>query len=100
MLLCSHKGHREDASPFQEKAAMHLWRLESFAARHRNALVMMTSCSQHAAYQLPNEHSRVGYFLSAIESSDSELQAAIASIKQKIISFNFFPFLHFITCFN
>ena len=41
----------------------------------------MQACSQHVAYQLPNEHSRVGFLLDGIENDDTGLQAAMASVK-------------------
>lgn len=55
--------------------------LESFISQHRNAFVSMQACAQHVQYQLPNEHSRVGFLLEAIQSSDAGLQAAMASVK-------------------
>jgi hypothetical protein len=55
--------------------------LEAFASQHRNAFVSMTQCAQHVQYQLPNGHSRVGFFLDAIECSDAGLQAAMASVR-------------------
>ena len=47
---------------------------------HRNSLVMMTACSYHLAYQLPNELSRVSFLLDLIKSSDPGLQAALVSL--------------------
>lgn len=55
--------------------------LEKFIAQHRNAYVSMVQCAQHVSFQLPNEHTRVGYLLDAIQTSDAGLQAAIAQIK-------------------
>jgi hypothetical protein len=55
--------------------------LERFVQQHRNAYVSMQSCSQHVEYQLPTEHTRVGYLLEAIQCNDAGLQAAMASIK-------------------
>jgi hypothetical protein len=55
--------------------------LERFVQSHRNAYVSMVACSQHIAYQLPNENSRVGFLLDAIENEDAGLQAAMASIR-------------------
>ncbi len=55
--------------------------LERFIAQHRNAYVSMQAASDHVTYQLPNEHSRVGNLLTAIQCSDAGLQAAMASIK-------------------
>jgi hypothetical protein len=41
----------------------------------------MQACAQHVQYQLPNEHSRVGFLLDAIQCSDAGLQAAMASVR-------------------
>ena len=55
--------------------------LENFTSQHRNAYVSMQASAEHVQYQLPNEHSRVGFLLEAIQCSDPGLQAAMASIK-------------------
>lgn len=55
--------------------------LEAFIAQHRNAFVSMQACAEHIPYQLPNEHSRVGYLLSGIQTTDAGLQAAMASVE-------------------
>jgi hypothetical protein len=55
--------------------------LERFIAQHRNAFVSMQAAAEHVTYQLPNERSRVGFLLEAIQNSDAGLQAAMASIK-------------------
>lgn len=55
--------------------------LEKFVSLHRNAFVSMEASAQHVEYQLPNEHSRVGYVLDAIESEDAGLRAAMANIE-------------------
>jgi hypothetical protein len=55
--------------------------LESFITQHRNAYVSMQACAEHIQYQLPNEHSRVGFLLEGIQCPDPGLQAAMASIK-------------------
>jgi hypothetical protein len=55
--------------------------LENFVSQHRNAFVSMQACAQHVQYQLPNEHSRVGFLLDAIQCSDAGLQAAMASVR-------------------
>ena len=55
--------------------------LENFISQHRNAFVSMQASAEHVKYQLPNEHSRVGFLLAAIQCSDPGLQAAMASIK-------------------
>ena len=41
----------------------------------------MSACAEHVQYQLPNEHSHVGFLLDAIQCADAGLQAAMASIK-------------------
>ena len=41
----------------------------------------MQVSAEHVQYQLPNEHSRAGFLLEAIQCSDPGLQAAMASIK-------------------
>ena len=55
--------------------------LERFVQQHRTAYVSMQACSQHVAYQLPNEHSRVGFLLDAIKNDDAGLQAAMANVE-------------------
>ena len=55
--------------------------LENFISQHRNAYVSMQASVEHVPYQLPNEHSRVGFLLEVIQCSDPGLQAAMASIK-------------------
>ena len=54
--------------------------LEGFIAQHHNAFVSMQQCAEHIAYQLPNEHTGVGYLLEGIHCSDPGLQAAMASV--------------------
>ena len=55
--------------------------LAKFIAQHRNAFVSMQQCAQHVQFQLPNEFTRVGYLLDAIECSDAGLQAGIALVR-------------------
>ena len=55
--------------------------LEHFISQHRNAYVSMSACAEHVQYQLPNEHSRVGLLIDAIQCADARLQATMASIK-------------------
>ena len=54
--------------------------LEGFIAQHCNTFVQMQQCAEHIAYQLPNEHTRVGYLLEGIQCSDPGLHAAMASV--------------------
>jgi len=58
--------------------------LERFCQHHRNAFVSMQACAEHVAYQLPNEHSRVGYILDAIQNNDPPLQAALANVEEDV----------------
>jgi hypothetical protein len=55
--------------------------LEKHCAQHRNAFISMEQCAQHVDYQLPNQHSRVGYLLAGIENNDPGLQAAMAAVR-------------------
>ena len=41
----------------------------------------MSACAEHIQYQLPNEHSRVGFLINAIQCANAGLQAAMASVK-------------------
>ena len=41
--------------------------LEGFITQHWNAFVSMQQCADHVEYQLPNEHTQVGYLLEGIE---------------------------------
>ena len=40
----------------------------------------MKFCREHVAYQLPNNHTRVGYLIHAIKCDDADMQGAIANI--------------------
>ena len=55
--------------------------LESFISQHHNAHVSMQACAEHVKYQLPNEHSRIGFLLEAIQNSNPGLQAAMSSVQ-------------------
>ena len=55
--------------------------LKHFISQHRNAYVSMSACVEHVQYQLPNEHSCIGFLLDAIQCADAGLQATMASIK-------------------
>ena len=41
----------------------------------------MQQCAEHVSFQLLNEHTRVGYLLEGIQSMDTLLQVAMASMK-------------------
>ena len=55
--------------------------LEKFCGIHRTAFVQMEEASLHVEFQLPNEHSRVGYLIDNIVNSDPDLRAAIAQVR-------------------
>jgi hypothetical protein len=55
--------------------------LEKHCAQHHNAFISMEQCAQHVDYQLPNQHSRVGYLLAGIKNNDPGLQAAMAAVR-------------------
>jgi hypothetical protein len=55
--------------------------LERHCASHRAAYISLVACAKHVAYQLPNEHSRVGYLLDGIQNNDPGLQAAMANVR-------------------
>ena len=41
----------------------------------------MSACAEHIQYQLPNEHSRVGFLIDAIQCDNTGLQAAMVGVK-------------------
>ncbi len=43
--------------------------------------MQLQAASEHIEYQLPNEHSRVGYLLDGIQNNDPGLQAAMANVR-------------------
>ena len=58
--------------------------LEKFTGLHRSAYVMLEEASLHVNFQLPTNHSRVGYLLDNITCQDADLRAALASIRVNI----------------
>jgi hypothetical protein len=55
--------------------------LEKFVGMHRHAFVTLEEAARHVDFQLPNEHTRVGYLLEGIQNSDPALQAAMSRVK-------------------
>ena len=55
--------------------------LEKFTGMHRNSFVQLQEAATHVNFQLPTEHTRVGYLLDNIVNSDPDLRAAIASVR-------------------
>ena len=89
-LTSQHAGREKwESEIHQQDDLLHnwLWKgqsnfpLEGFVAQHPNAFVSMQQCAEHVSFQLPNEHTRVGYLLEGIQSMDPGLQVAMASVK-------------------
>ena len=55
--------------------------LERFVARHQNAHALTQQCAEHVDCQLPSQNARVKFLLDNIESSNSELRASIALVR-------------------
>ena len=55
--------------------------LEKFTGIHRTAYVQLEEASSHVNFQLPTEHTRVGYLIDNIQNNDPDLRAALASIR-------------------
>ena len=56
--------------------------MENFCSQHRARFQQLQEAAIHLNFQLPNEHTRVGYLLSNVENSNAALQAALANIRQ------------------
>lgn len=59
--------------------------VEAYIAVHRNAYQHLVSASEHVAYQLPNQQTRVKQLLDGIISSDARLNAAIAMVQASTV---------------
>ena len=55
--------------------------LDKFTGLHRSAFVMLEEAALHVNFQVPSQHSRVGYLLDNITNNDPDLRAALASIR-------------------
>ena len=55
--------------------------LESYCSQHRAKFLQLQEASNHVTFQVPNEHTRVGYLIDNIKCSDAALQAAIAKVR-------------------
>ena len=55
--------------------------LDKFTNLHRAGFVILQEAALHVDFQLPSEHSRVGFLLDNITSADPDLRAALASIR-------------------
>ena len=78
-----------DAEIKKQESLLHtrIWKgqsnygLEKHCAAHRHAYVQIQAASEHIEYQLPNEHSRVGYLIDSIQNNDPGLQAGLANVR-------------------
>ena len=65
----------------------HVWKgqsnygLENHYAAHHQTYVQLQATSEHIEYQLPNEHSRVGYLINSIQHNNPGLQAGLANVR-------------------
>ena len=55
--------------------------LEKFTGQHRSNFIALQECQLHVNFQLPTEHTRVGYLLDNIVSTDPDLRAALSNIR-------------------
>lgn len=58
--------------------------LEKFCNQHRSRFVNLEEASNHVDFQLPTEHTRVGYLIDNITNNDPDLRAGIANIRQNV----------------
>ena len=55
--------------------------LEKFTGQHCSYYIALQECQLHVNFQLPTEHTRVGYLLDNITSNDPDLRAALSNIR-------------------
>jgi hypothetical protein len=55
--------------------------LEKFTGMHRSAYVHLEEAANHVNFQLPTEHTRVGYLIDNLNNADPDLRAAIANVR-------------------
>ena len=55
--------------------------LENFCGQHRAKFIQLQEAAEHVTFQVPNEHTRVGYLIDNIENTDADLKAAVALIR-------------------
>ena len=58
-----------------------VYSLDKFCSLHRNAYVALEEAAIHVNFQLPTDHTRVGYLIDNITNQDADLRAAIGSIR-------------------
>jgi hypothetical protein len=89
-MVSSHAGedkweqlHKKDKTKFLHNMKWNgkKYSLEKFTGMHRSSYVQLEEASEHVNFQLPTEHTRVGYLMDNIVNSDPDLCAAISSIR-------------------
>ena len=55
--------------------------LEKFTGMHRSSFVQLEEAALHINFQLPTDHTRVGYLIDNINNPDPDLRADIANIR-------------------
>ena len=60
--------------------------LKQLCQKSRNGFTTMRAAAKRVDFQMPNQHTRVGYLQGAIECDDAKLQAAIANIENDKVS--------------
>ena len=58
-----------------------VYSLEKFTGLHRSSYIQLEEAAQNVNFQLPTEHSRVGFLIDNIQNTDPDLRAAISSIR-------------------
>ena len=66
---------------YDHKVEREKYSLELFCSHHRSKHSQLVEAAQHVQFQVPDEHTRVGYLLDNIEHQDADLRAAIAQIR-------------------
>ena len=55
--------------------------LKAHINRHITSFVAMTEASDHVSHQIPDDRTRVGYLIASIESANTNVVAALSSIR-------------------
>ena len=58
-----------------------------FCNHHRSWLVNLEEAKNHVDFQLPTDHTRVGYLIDNITNTDPDLHDSIANIRQNVSKF-------------
>jgi hypothetical protein len=88
-MLSSHAGSDKWEQLQKEKSKFLMntkwngrnYSLEKFTGMHRSSFVQLQEAALHVNFQLPTEHTRVGYLVDNINNVDPDLRAAIASVR-------------------